>query len=446
MREFVIAGWRVARLIVALLCTLLGARAVQGQADDRYRFGAGQHSRVSLDAQAGGHALRWDVADRASWDTALLGLRVRALGPVPRVTLSAGALRIVQYLDPGAGGLRWLNLSSLRAELAAGSVLQLVPEQLAIVEPGAELVLFRNDLPAHGRVLVLAPHPDDAEIAAFGFYASHAARTSIVTLTAGNAGFANYQASFGADVDGQALFKGSLRAIDSVTVPWQGGVPPARCFNLGYFDARLAEMYAQPDTDVPEAVRPNIDVNVYRAANLSRLLPPTATRGNRWRNLVADLSALLHTLRPVLIVAPHPELDAHTDHAFTTVALVEALRRYSAPVRALLYTNHVAADQYPYGPAGSVMSLPPWGSRELSVPSVVSWPVPPALVRRKMFALEAMHDLRPAPERAAGETAELSDYLRRAPRSEEIFYVYDRLSLRQLVQSFLASRGNDPRH
>ena len=40
--------------------------------------------------------------------------------------------------------------------------------------------------------------------------------------------------------------KGYLRAVDSVTVPWQGGIPPQRCFNLGYFDARLEEMRARP--------------------------------------------------------------------------------------------------------------------------------------------------------------------------------------------------------
>jgi len=397
-----------------------------------------------LVADARGATFTWSAADRNTWDTALLALRVRAQGAAPRITLVARDLRIVQYLDPGATGLRWLNLSSLRPALEAGVSVRLEASDLVILEPAAELVLFRNALPAKGRVLLLAPHPDDAEIAAFGFYASHAARSSIVTITAGNAGFANYQASFGADADAQALFKGSLRAFDSVTVPWLGGVPPERCFNLGYFDARLAEMHAQPDADMAEAVRSNRDVAVYRAANLSRLLPSAAARANRWRHLVADLAAVLHKLRPVLIVAPHPELDAHADHAFTTVALVEALKRYRAPVTALLYTNHVASDLYPYGPAGSVMSLPPWSRGELFAPSVLSFPVSPELVRRKLFALEAMHDLRPAPERAPGDGGALSDYLRRAPRAEEIFYVHDRVSLGQLVQSFLASRHIDP--
>ena len=35
------------------------------------------------------------------------------------------------------------------------------------------------------RVLVVAPHPDDAEIAAFGFYAD--TRAMVVTVTAGDA-------------------------------------------------------------------------------------------------------------------------------------------------------------------------------------------------------------------------------------------------------------------
>ena len=44
--------------------------------------------------------------------------------------------------------------------------------------------------------------------------------------------------------------KGTLRLIDSITVPWQGGVPPERCFNLGYFDARLAQIQAIADRNI----------------------------------------------------------------------------------------------------------------------------------------------------------------------------------------------------
>ena len=44
------------------------------------------------------------------------------------------------------------------------------------------LHLCRENVAADDRVLVVAPHPDDAEIAAFGLYAD--TRATVVTLTA----------------------------------------------------------------------------------------------------------------------------------------------------------------------------------------------------------------------------------------------------------------------
>jgi LmbE family N-acetylglucosaminyl deacetylase len=269
---------------------------------------------------------------------------------------------VVQHLDPGAMGRRWLNLTSLASALSSASRVTLELQGLVLGSSRAELWLFDNALPRAPRVLVLAPHPDDAEIAAFGFYTRHAPRTTIVTVTAGNGGGANYQASFGADVAGQYLFKGTLRTLDSVTVPWLGGVPPERAINLGYFDERLEAMFAEPGVAIAELYRDNRDTAVYRRLNLSRLVS-RAPRENRWSNLVNDLVALLRRLEPQLVIAPHPLLDSHADHAFTTVALSQALARAAGPARFLLYTNHAGADLYPYGPAGSAMSLPPRAAR-----------------------------------------------------------------------------------
>ena len=68
-------------------------------------------------------------------------------------------------------------------------------------------------------------------------------------------------------------------------MPWQGGVPPERCFNLGYFDARLRTMREKPRETLPELYGPNDDVAVYRRANVSRAAaerPPPRTRGRTW--------------------------------------------------------------------------------------------------------------------------------------------------------------------
>jgi LmbE family N-acetylglucosaminyl deacetylase len=399
---------------------------------------------VTLAPAGDGLRLDWPSGP---WDTALVGLRVVASGPEPRVELRAGAISIVQHFDAGARGRRFLNPTSLRPALAAGTALELLPRDVTL-DPSATLRRFSNRLDLRRPLLVLAPHPDDAELAAFGLYAA-SANATIVTITSGNAGDANYQDYFPGDVPGQYLFKGYLRAVDSVTVPWQGGVPPERCANLGYFDARLAQMHARPRDVVPEMYGPNDDVGPYRRANLGRLVP-SGPRGNSWANLVADLETLLRRVRPEVVVTPHPWLDTHPDHQYVTVALAEALARWKRPATFLLYTNHAGENLYPYGPAGGVVSLPPWTGPELESSSVYAHPLGPDVRRRKLFALESMHDLRlspseqsscadaGAPRRPDYPRTPAVDYFRRGPRSEELFFVFDRAGLLRLVDAFLA--------
>ena len=420
--------------------------------DDQYGFQASysQSAEVALLAKDDGFEFAWGSAEPKAWDTALLGVRVSGAGKAPWIEVTAGALHLVQHLDAEAEGLRWLNLTGLHGALKPGVKISMLTHEIA-VEPGSVVLrLFDNRLDLRKPILILAPHPDDAEIAAFGLYASHPESVSIVTVTAGNSGDANYETAFGADLPGQYLFKGYLRAFDSVTVPWQGGVPPGRCFNLGYFDGRLAEMHETPRESLSEVHGPNRDVAVYRRANLNYLLP-TGSRENSWMHLVQDLTVLVRKLKPSVIVMPDPRLDTHLDHQYTAVAVVEALREIKRPMTFLLYTNHAARDVYPFGPAHSVMSLPPWPGPELLVQRVFSLPVEVDLRRRKLFALESMHDLRLSPAEqstcGAGGPPRLdyprvddADYFRRAVRSEETFLAFDREGMRAVVRDFLALR------
>jgi LmbE family N-acetylglucosaminyl deacetylase len=424
-----------------------------GGGDDTYQFadGFGQSASVTLAATAGGVQLVFPPAPKATevpgkpWDTALLGVRVTAQPGNPYVDLVVGQTRVRQHVDPGAHGLRWLNLTGLRPQLSAGATLELRPQGARIDVGPATVRLFASQPPLAGRILVLAPHPDDAEIAAFGLYAERNA--TIVTVTSGNAGDANYAAEY-PDPVAQYRMKGYLRAVDSVTVPWQGGIPPQRCFNLGYFDARLEEMRAQPTAVVPEMYGPNTDTSVYRQANVGRLLP-VAARANKWANLVEDLGAILRKLRPAVVVMPHPMLDDHADHQQVTVAAVEAMRRWKGQARFLLYTNHAAVNHYPYGPAGTPAPLPPWSGPPLPVQAIYAHPVAPELQRRKLYALESMHDLRlsPAEQQACASPGAVAkrpdyprsatDYFRRAPRPEELFFAFDRAGLEALLQQYL---------
>ncbi len=444
---------RVVCVLLAAVCVAaLGAQEA-GPPSGRFAFSDGRGQTIALTiAQADGVAgFTWPDSVDGGWDTALLGVQIgadaNAVGPY--VEIGAGGMSDRQYFAPGDSGLRWLNLSSIRGT-AVGTRIALRAEGLTFSAPEASLRLFAGSPDLSKSVLVLAPHPDDAEIAAFGIYANR--RASVVTVTAGNAGAPTYEAVFD-DPEEHYLFKGRIRLIDSITIPLQGGIPPERTFNMGYFDARIAAMYEKQGEIIPEMYRGNSDINVYRKENIGALLPKRA-RESKWSNLVDDVLALLKKVKPAVIVAPHPQLDTHRDHQYTTVALREALARWDEPVTLLLYTNHADRNRYPYGPAGTLMSLPPPPAADVLVDRVYSHPVSPALQRLKLFALESMHDLRYTPTRQyqfarpdartvvpekIGPEPDIT-YLRRGPRSNELFYVYDRDSFGKMIEVFLTSR------
>lgn len=431
--------------------------------DFTFREERSQWVAAEVTTTGAGLELGWPDTAQADWDTALLAIGVATL-PVPAadspgspaaaaglpfIEITSGTYLDRQYFRAGESGTRWLNLSHLRGSVSPGSRVTLRPEGLAVGAGTTTLRLFSSKPDLSKDVLVLAPHPDDAEIAAFALYATTA--STVATVTSGNAGAATYEAVFGGDQAAEQYhFKGRVRVIDSITVPWQGGVPPERALNLGYFDARLGTMFETPGAVVAEMYGPNTDIGAYLQYNVS----PLAGKGPRastWRNLVADIETLIQRVNPSIIAAPHPQLDSHRDHQFTTVALVEALERWGHDVTLLLYTNHADNNRYPYGPAGTLVSLPAI-TQPVELDRVFSLAVPANLQRDKLFALESMHDLRYSPTRqyqlALGEGRTLRPepegsgpditYLRRGPRSNELFLVYDQDTVRPMIDVFLA--------
>jgi LmbE family N-acetylglucosaminyl deacetylase len=169
---------------------------------------------------------------------------------------------------------------------------------------------------------------------------------------------------------------------------------------------------------------------------------------------VEDLVKIFKKVKPAVIVLPHPFLDNHLDHVFTAVAAVQALEKWKRSATFLLYTNHAAENLYPYGPAGTSAPLPPWAGRELAVEGFYAHPVSPGLQRRKLFAMETMHDLRLSPseqtvcltpdakpDREDYPRIQSVDYFRRGPRPEELFFVFGREGVQKLVRTFLAEYG-----
>ena len=354
----------------------------------------------------------------------------------PCIEIAGRNRAVIQYLEHGASGIRYLNISSLPPDESGG--LTLTGTHAVLRDQPVALVTFRSPSPIGRRMLVVAPHPDDAEIAAYGLYSDNPS-AYVVTVTAGDAGPNNYDEVSLARAE-QYLKKGQLRTWNSITVPLLGGIPPEQTVNLGFFDATLSAMYRDRTRPVRGRFSQVSDIATFRRQNLSTLGRSLTGRSD-WNSLVANLEYLLRRIRPEIIVTPYPALDKHPDHKLSSVALFEAIRRAGITRgRLYLYTNHFVLNAYyPYGAAGSAVTLPPDLGRPLPIDTLYSHPLSPEKQVDKLFALEAMNDLRLDTEwRSPAGAVDLAaaalkreiqgkekSYFRRAVRSNELFFVVE---------------------
>jgi len=328
-------------------------------------------------------------------ETLVLAVKVKAgwLGRFvdPLVEISGGGQADHQAFERGVDGLRYLNLSSFGPALAAGG-LQLRGRHCRLQgEP--QVWLWRHPDLRQQRVMVIAPHADDAELAAFGLYSQ--ADTWVVTLTAGEIEAEHYQA-MGLPVADAARLKGRLRAWDSIAVPAWAGVAQERCVQLGYFCLQLPAMQAAPDQPVASREAQLDDTRLFRQYN--RLALPGDDGVPSWNNLLADLRALIELARPEVLVMPDAAIDPHPDHICSQTAVLEALQGTGWQPHTLLgYANHLHDnDRWPMGDAHAGVSLPPFfDASQVMVP--LSLELAPTVQVDKAMALGMMHDLQPAP-------------------------------------------------
>lgn len=328
-------------------------------------------------------------------ETLILALTVRShwLGRFfdPAVVLSGADQTDVQTFERGVKGVRYLNLTGQGHLLNTGT-LQL-RGRFCRLEGTPQLWSFRAADPRRQRVMVIAPHADDAELAAYGLY-SQADEAWIVTLTAGEIEAEHYQA-MGMNKAEAARLKGRLRAWDSIAVPRWAGVPEQHCAQLGYFCLQLPAMQAAPEQAVASREAALDDTRLFRQFNSLEL--PGDDGVPSWNNLLADLRALILKARPQVLVMPDPAIDPHPDHICAQAAVREALQGLAwQPEVVLGYANHLHDnDRWPMGDAHTGVSLPPvFDAQQPRVPYSL---VLPAEVRRdKAMALGMMHDLQPA--------------------------------------------------
>ena len=397
-----------------------------------YAPGEDYHYRFSADAEVAGvrfegGRLRVDQP-LASDATLVLAIKIKSnwLGRFLDPNIEFAGDR--QTFERGVNGLRYLNLSG--SDL---SDLQLRGRHCRVLGTPRLWAWTHPDYRAQ-RVMVIAPHADDAELAAFGLY-SQAEKPWIVTLTAGEIEAEHYQ-QMGLGPAEASRIKGRLRAWDSIAVPRWAGVPEAHCVQLGYFCLQLPTMRATPDQPVGSREADLSDIRLFRQFNPFPL-PADQDGLPTWNNLLADLRQLLLTARPDVIVLPHPIIDPHPDHICAQQAVVEALQELDwQPSTVLGYANHLHDnDRWPMGDAGTGIALPPLfdATQELHPCSL---PLTVAQQRDKAMALGMMHDLQPPPPfkrrvrrwlqrvlagRARSPYGE-NEFFRKAVRRHELFW------------------------
>ena len=385
-------------------------------------------------------------------------VKVRPLGRLldPFIEIQDGRRTYRQYFERGAVGQRYLNLSPVVRRSDPNPLLRVgLRGRFIHWEAAAWLLMFDPPATEGAGVLVLAPHPDDAEIAAFGMYACH--RSWVVTVTAGERATANLPTDV--PTQARAHWAALLRVSDSMSVPQLGQVPADRCVNLVCPDGALESMYREPARPFPLACEETLPRSRLRSRN-QMLEFQRGNAGCTWNDLVGDLRRLLEFTQPDIVICPHPLVDTHPDHVFTTVALEHAMRDLPGRRPSLfLYVVHTrGAALYPFGPAESLVCLPPGRHAGWVADSIYSHPLEPQLQQAKYFAVEAMHAARNYADREpksarkvlASMIQEVSAYvagtgpypaslLRRAPRPNEIYYVVRGDMLSELLDQMSAA-------
>ena len=289
----------------------------------------------------------------------------------------------------------------------------------------------------------MAPHADDAEIAAFGLY-KRAKDVTIVTTTIGEHGICNYCDIYENKTQA-ALKKAELRTFDALNVPLLGGVEQANSLTLGYYGGSLKWMQEHPNENAVSLVKEFGDMNPFRKVSHSHLQLPEHAEPNH-ASFLNDLEMLLAQIQPDYIITPHPAIDSHPDHKYTTYALIAAVKKTGLPCKLLTYTNHLSlSETYPVGPMHAAVTLPP-NLSEFYFDGLYSFKLDIGLQEDKFFALEAIHDLRDSLVSISMKKAykqlnrmlkravsgKDKSYFKRAVRANELFFVVNSENIEKL--------------
>jgi len=364
----------------------------------------------------------------------------------PYVEITQQSICSKQYFERGAHGLRYINFSkflSTEPENQHPIIIKLFA--CRGTQTHFKGLVFTHESFEDKSALIIAPHADDAELAAFAFY-KHQKNVTITTLTAGESEAKQYL-YMTKNIPDAGVLKGKLRAWDSVYIPkWAGS--HVQAINLGYACSTLKDMHQHQDRTINSKTTGECTTTPYRLFNDIRL-PTANTPTNQWGNLIHDLRFILEKEKPELIVTPHPFLDTHPDHQYATRAILEACTQLQWSPMFLCYAVHYQnTDQYPFGPEHTDIALPPHFSTQKIADAIYSVELSTTDITDKICALQMMHDLqrritwkkkiRINLQRMIGRSSYpygQDDFFRKAVKNQELFWVMDIESLQSALST-----------
>ena len=231
------------------------------------------------------------------------------------------------------GGLRWL---------APAPRVGTSPERPGSAEPARPASSVAPlALPAHARVVVFAPHPDDETVGVGGllFRLAQAHTPLRVVFVTNGDGYRralelDFDVERPTDTDYVAL--GALRQREALAALAHLGVARRDVRFLGFPDGGLAELWRAHW----------LRTHPYTSPYTKESSPPDPEGvGYDGQDLTSIVSGILRDFGPTVIVMPHP-YDTHLDHAHTSYFVTEALSELEAsgvlapPPTVLTYLVH----------------------------------------------------------------------------------------------------------
>jgi len=344
------------------------------------------------------------------------------------------------FFEYGAQGDRYLNISHI-----VESRVKFTLKNISLSNMNVTVYGYKNTIDLSKKVLILAPHADDAEIAAFGLY-KMAKDVTIVTTTIGEHGLCNYCDIYNNDRLKNSLKKAELRTIDALSVPLLGNVEMKNSLTLGYYGGSLKWMSENQGKKASSHIDGFDNINAFRKVSHANVKLPLEVEPT-YEAFLNDLSEIIAQIKPDIIITPHPTIDSHQDHKHTTIGLIKTMDSLSFSCKLLLYTNHLElSETYPIGNINSSISLPP-NLKEFYFDSLYSFELDKEIQIDKFFALESIHDLRDSlvffsMKRALKYlnrlikrkiTGKDNNYFKRSIRANELFFVVEDNNIDKLV-------------